>query len=347
VLASLFAPGVGHLYAGFARRGAVWFAGLLLGVFVLGWSLTRSSPALSLALVAALVVAYLGAAFDASRLAKRADARRGSTALVVAALVGAFVAQRAGLVVVRLFVVEAFKIPAGSMAPTLLVGDHLFVDKLHTAPRPGDVLVFKFPEDPREDFVKRVIGMPGDKLEMRAGRVWLNDAPIPRCVIGRTGIFDAAEGLAPAAQATYEGDLYVEYLSGQSYLTFYATTRVSVPDAAGKEPERLPVFTRPDAGPWVVKPGEFWVLGDNRNNSRDSREWFDQKGGGVPFDFVKGRALWIWLSFARRGGTLPDRAGLNVMGPPHLPAEMRALQPQLDRCLAADPPLEAVTAPTR
>lgn len=245
---------------------------------------------------------------------------------------------------IRAFVIEAFKIPSGSMIPTLLVGDHIFVNKLAYGPllpftkkrvwnamppRRGDVIVFLFPENPEEDFIKRVIALPGDKLEVKDGRVWLNDKPIPRCLVGRTSYTEVPEiGPLGGGPITQEGDLYVEYLDGQAYLTFYT----------------LSSLIRTNAGPWYPKAGEVWVLGDNRNNSRDSREWWGQKGGGVPFENIRGRALWIWLSYTGGEGNKAERIGTTVMGRPRLPASMKALQPALDKCLAQNPPLEGVGA---
>ncbi len=263
---------------------------------------------------------------------RKSEAREYAESILVAVAVA---------LAIRAFVIEAFKIPSGSMIPTLLVGDHIFVNKLAYGPllpfskkrlwsamppKRGDVIVFAFPENPEEDFIKRVIALPGDKLEVRDSRVWLNDKPVPRCFVGRTSYADVPETgpMLPPAAANQEGDLYVEYLDGQAYLTFYTLSSV----------------TRTNAGPWYPKPGEVWVLGDNRNNSRDSREWWGQKGGGVPFENIRGRALWIWLSYTGGEGSKTERMGASVMGRPRLPASMKALQPQLDACLGPNPPLD-------
>ena len=197
----------------------------------------------------------------------------------------------------RAFVIEAFKIPSGSMIPTLMVGDHIFVNKFsygpaipythsrvwtHMPPQRGDVMVFAFPEHPEQDFIKRVIAIPGDKLEARNGHPIINGWEVPSC---RVGPWTYTDYDSPISR--HEGDLYVEYLGDESYLTFYDHASRGFPDEY--------------QGPYYAKEGEVWVMGDNRNNSHDSRMWFGGQGGGVPFENIRGRALFVWLSVSDNG----------------------------------------------
>lgn len=194
--------------------------------------------------------------------------------------------------VIRSFVFEAFKIPSSSMVPTLLVGDHIFVNKFHYGLRipftkywpvqfgelkHGDVVVFIYPVDESKDFIKRVIGLPGDEIRTIGHDVYVNgtllehaDAPPPPDV-------------TDSDQYTY----YRETHDGASYLIRY--------DRQYSLPERQ--FTVPEHS--------FFVMGDNRDNSQDSREW-----GAVPEKHLKGRAMFVWLSLNHdEGGVRWDRFG--------------------------------------
>jgi signal peptidase I len=169
---------------------------------------------------------------------------------------------------VRTFVVQAFKIPTGSMEPNLLVGDHLLVNKFVFAPatsgiermilpmreiRRGDVVVFKFPEEPERDFIKRVIGLPGDTIEVRNRQVLINGSPIE--------------------------EPYAHYLFP-----------VGDDEAGGFD-------VRARYGPVTVPADHYFMMGDNRDNSQDSRYW-----GFLPAHYVKGRALMIYWSFEPQEG---------------------------------------------
>jgi signal peptidase I len=238
----------------------------------------------------------------------------------------------------RTFVIEAFKIPSGSMIPTLMVGDHIFVNKFSYGPAipytdkrlwtsmppdRGDVMVFAFPEQPSQDFIKRVIALPGDKLEAKNGHPWINGWEVPSCLVGQFSYKDAEQPIS-----SHEGELFVEYLGDESYLTFYD-------HAGGMFPEYQ--------GPFTVKPGEVYVMGDNRNNSHDSRMWWHGEGGGVPFANIRGRALFVWLSIA---DTIDwSRFLAPVMGRPRVPNDMAALRPAMAKCLTQRPALDKTTPP--
>jgi signal peptidase I len=163
--------------------------------------------------------------------------------------------------------VQAFKIPTGSMEENLLVGDHLLVNKFvfgpATAPLErallpvaavdrGDVVVFKYPEEPERDFIKRVIGLPGETLEVRDKRVYIDGAALE--------------------------EPYAHYLE-------------PMPSGTGLH-ESTPYDVRDRYGPVTVPAGHFFVMGDNRDNSQDSRYW-----GFLPREYIKGRALVIYWSY--------------------------------------------------
>jgi signal peptidase I len=237
-------------------------------------------------------------------------------------------------ILLRAVVVEAFKIPSGSMLPTLQIGDHIFVNKFiygpaipftterlfqHMPPERGDVIVFENPDhgpgDEREDYIKRVIALPGDVLEADGGHPIINGFRVPSCRVGTYTFSEQRNGPMDT------GELFVEYLGERAYLTYYE---------AGH-------FDRHE-GPFVVQPGEVWVFGDNRNNSRDSRAWFNGRGGGAPFDSIKGRAMFVWLP--------TDRFLVNVMGSPVLPkGAPEEMVAGIAKCLASRPSVGESTPP--
>ena len=165
---------------------------------------------------------------------------------------------------VRTYLFQVFKIPSASMEDTLLIGDHLVVNKFSLAPlarpwergflplgdvRRGDIVIFRFPHDPRQDYIKRVIGLPGDSLKIVDQVVWVQ----PR---GQAGFVPLTE---PYSVHKYPG---------------------GVPDSLN------------NYGPVQVPDGEYFMMGDNRDDSLDSREW-----GFVPRRFIVGRPLVIYWSF--------------------------------------------------
>ncbi len=239
----------------------------------------------------------------------------------------------------RAFVVEAFKIPSGSMIPTLQVGDHIFVNKFaygpaipwtharvwnNMPPHRGDVMVFAFPEHPEQDFIKRVIALPGDTLEAKNGHPWINGWEVPHCLVG---VYSYNDVDTPTGR--HEGDLFVEFLEDEAYLTLFDHASAGFAEYQG---------------PFKAKPGEVWVMGDNRNNSHDSRMWWGGQGGGVPYENIRGRALFVWLSISDAGMDW-SRLGAPVMGRPRLPPAMHALEGNLTKCLRERPPLSETKPP--
>jgi signal peptidase I len=260
-----------------------------------------------------------------SKGTKAKAARSGPSPWVWVALVLALVAF-GGL----RYVYFPFKNPSGSMMPTLLLGDHFFVRRSFDKPHRGEVIVFRFPENPEQDFVKRVVAEPGDTLEAINGRPVVNGWIAPHCYVG------------PYPHDGRTAELYVEYLGEATYGTLFDTK----PDeqACKSDADCNGEACRGGTcgllqGPFKVAAGEVWVMGDNRNNSHDSRSWRGGLGAGVPFENVHGTARTVWFA------TVEGRSGTSVHGPPVLPPEAAALKPALERCLKDRPPVAETTPP--
>lgn len=211
---------------------------------------------------------------------------------VVREYIEAIVVALSVALMLRFFVVEAFKIPSGSMIETLEIGDFIFVNKLSYRwetpyallgqelpfggkeiirfrdPKPGDVAVFRWPNDPTVDYIKRLMGTPGDTLEGRRGELYVNGEQLQRKFI-RTVNFEDQRC------ASEKGRLYEETLGDRTY---------TIIRKDGSQPYGT-------FGPVKVRDDHLFAMGDNRDNSSDSRAW-----GQVPISNVKGRALFVWLS---------------------------------------------------
>ena len=186
---------------------------------------------------------------------RKSTIREYAESIVIAVILALFV---------RTWVVQAFKIPTGSMENNLLIGDHLLVNKFVFGPtassidraflpirdiRRRDVIVFKYPDEPERDFIKRVIGLPGETVELRAKKVYIDGQPLD--------------------------EPYVHFL-----------------EPASESQEITSYDVRELYGPVKVPEGQYFVMGDNRDNSQDSRYW-----GFLPAHYVKGRALMIYWSY--------------------------------------------------
>lgn len=312
-LLSLFFPGLGHVYARRMRRAVWWLAVLPVGAIMVCGSLLTGGGRASLAILFLALSTSLGlrlaTLIDAVWIAGRRPGPRapvGTIILAGAVIWGLLVAQAFGM---RRYLVEAFKIPSGSMIPTLFVGDHVFVEKLHRAGR-ADLLVFPSPEHPEEDFVKRIIGLPGDTVRFRDGHPIINGVEVPSCHLGRWSYEDL-----DSPRMHHDGTIYLEKLGDRAYLTFYD-------EVAGSPNEE---------GPYHVKEGEAFVVGDNRMNAYDSRKWFGGEGGGVKLASAIGIPYTVWLT---TDGADIDWSRLGVpLDSPHLSRSMASLKPELARCL--------------
>ncbi|HKO16417.1 MAG TPA: signal peptidase I [Gemmatimonadaceae bacterium] len=212
--------------------------------------------------------------------------------------------------VIKTFFVEAYRIPSGSMIPTLLVGDWLFVNKLiygpvipftnthlpgYADPHRGDVVVFVSPpqidqpEDPTPTLVKRLIGMPGDTLYMRAGLVYVNGIP-------------QHQGFAAATNA-------VDPLAANDSSPLFAWQhRIELKHTRFGDAPATP--THDNWGPLLIPPQHYFMMGDNRYCSKDSRYW-----GIVPRANVRGRPLIVYYSY--RPGFDPNSSDPAICSPDH------------------------------
>jgi signal peptidase I len=196
------------------------------------------------------------------------------------------------VLLLRSFLIEPFRIPSGSMMPTLLVGDFILVNKFAYGlrwpvlnkkfvqigdPERGDVVVFRFPRDPSIDYIKRVVGVPGDEIRYRNKTLYVNGKPAPQTPVGKYLGVGSGMGMSNA-------DLRLEDLSGVEHeilvdpnspdfkCNFYSTLAVG--------------------GALEVPEGKYFVMGDNRDNSNDGRCW-----GFVPEENLVGKAFAIWMSW--------------------------------------------------
>jgi signal peptidase I len=188
---------------------------------------------------------------------QKSTAREYFESIVIAVILALFV---------RTFVVQAFKIPSGSMENNLLIGDHLLVNKFVFGPTATpierallpmtgihrlDIVVFKHPEDPERDLIKRVIGLPGETVELRDKKVYINGRPLDEPYVH---FLEPPHGTRPGEVTSYD--------------------------------------VRENYGPVTVPPGQYFMMGDNRDNSEDSRYW-----GFLPRELVKGKAFVIYWSY--------------------------------------------------
>ena len=195
--------------------------------------------------------------------------------------------------IVRTFLFEPFNIPSGSMKPTLLIGDYLFVSKTSYGyskysfpmamgpmedrvwtklPQRGDVVVFKLPSDPRIDYIKRVVGLPGDVIQVKRGELFINDKRVPRKALGYETVTD-------------------RFGQSASMMKYIQSLPNGVEHFIYEENDNRPLD---NIDPVIVPEGHVFVMGDNRDNSRDSR--VSREVGPIPLENLVGRADILFFS---------------------------------------------------
>ncbi|MDX9741554.1 MAG: signal peptidase I [Gammaproteobacteria bacterium] len=191
------------------------------------------------------------------------------------------------VLVLRSFLIEPFRIPSGSMMPTLLAGDFILVNKYSYgirlpvidtkiievgSPERGDIAVFRYPEDPSVDYIKRIVGLPGDRIRYENKTLFINGVEAPQSYLGEYTGVGVGRGMSGASLRKERID--------------------------DNEHQILVQHRRPlGEGEFVVPEGQYFAMGDNRDNSNDSRFW-----GPVPEKHLVGRAFMIWMSWDSAGG---------------------------------------------
>ena len=209
--------------------------------------------------------------------------------------------------IIRTVLFQPFTIPSGSMMPTLLVGDYIFVNKFSygyskyslpfspdlfegrifaSAPERGDIAVFRFPPNPKIDYIKRVVGLPGDRIIYRNKQLFIQ----PACPSGKD---------CPSIEKVEQTFLSSgDFMQGSVPLERYQEQLGAVSHKLLKnpaQPDFVPMYFHQvgnEADEWVVPEGHYFAMGDNRDNSKDSRFW-----GFVPEHNLVGKAVFIWISF--------------------------------------------------
>ena len=269
-LANLFAPPLGHIYIGKPFRGVVAVAlNLIVGLAIVFLSLRATGRFPFVLLMCLLLFAYAAVAADAYIIARRAGSSfqlkpynrwYGYLGLLIVFSLGGEATRS----LIRSEIAQAYKVPSEAMVPTLLAGDHILTDKTiyrSRSPERFDVVVFEYPEDPQKTFVKRVVGLPGETIEVRNKKVWINSSQLQ--------------------------EPYVRFAASVGGL------RVSPGDSFG---------------PFRIPERSYFLLGDNRDKSYDSRFW-----GPVVREKIWGRVCVIYFSWGSdRFSVRWDRIGATV-----------------------------------
>jgi signal peptidase I len=288
-LLTLLVPGAGHALAGRLGRGLIWFA---LGVAVL-WG-TLLWPPSFLGLLPIRILAVL----DLFVLTPRGVTPRG---VGWGTSVATLLAGVATFLMLRLYLMEGFVVPAAGMAPTLAVGDHIIARTLYDTQARGDVIVFRFPPDPTKDFVQRIVAVGGQRVAVRGQVLHVDGAAATLRPVGPAVFWSRGADGAWKREASFELE---ESVGGRIYRVFGAALESNAP--AGGPPAKgdfpgaggcaaVGMADAPGSGSELpactVPAGTVFVLGDNRLESSDSRSW-----GPVPVKLIRGKVVGVYWS---------------------------------------------------
>jgi len=201
---------------------------------------------------------------------------------------------------IRWAFMEAYVIPSGSMLPSLLINDHIFVNKSvyglrvpfsekwltkYGEPKRGEVIVFKYPLEKGTFYIKRVVGLPGDKISYQDGAIFINGEKVEKTLADTSSDVDMKNyNFLRDADLQRGGATFATRDDYEHYMETLGDVKHDVLLRKGH-------YEGISDGPWEVPEGQLFVMGDNRNHSNDSRSW-----GFVPEDYILGRAMFVWLS---------------------------------------------------
>jgi signal peptidase I len=268
VLLSVLGAGLGHAFLGNFRAGFRWFVAVALTLSITvagvaaGW---RLLVWISFFLV---VIVRIGAVVSSLKAPLPLPAPRiGRTALILAAMIA--LQELQSLASMRL--IQAGRQPTPAMFPNLMEGDRFVTVKWWRGLEHGDIIVFDYPKDPTKLYVKRIVGLPGDTVDFRNGNLILNGSPVSVQVTDET------------CETGPKCGIWVESIGSRSY-------RIARTDRSSN------LDSDPWSGPQIIPDGQVFVLGDNRENSADSRYW-----GTVPLELVRGKPRFVYWSSNEQG----------------------------------------------
>ncbi len=282
----------------------------LLAAALLGAALTFYFSVMSIELFMLLLLLVSAAVALADRLILRTRRAAGAKEPLWVEYCKSFLPVIFAVFVLRSFLVEPFKIPSGSMIPTLHVGDYILVNKFTYGirlpvanlkiiemnnPQRGDVMVFRYPDNTMQNFIKRVVGVPGDVIEYRDKQLFVNGVLQPQQYVGEYNYFRQPQPGEPSDRKTQViTKQYTETLNGRPHPVLL---RQEQPSMMVERVENFPFrdsncsYTETTMR-CTVPPGNYFMMGDNRDDSHDSRYW-----GFVPDNLIVGKAFAIWFNW--------------------------------------------------